>query len=402
MHFKQKHRWKKALALLLCLALIVVPSVSMQAQAADSITQNEQKKKDLEAKSEALDKELEQAKKDAADAKKQKEVYDKKVQNVQEQIDLAQQQIDALDAEIEKQEQKIADKQLEIDEGMEQLKKRLRAIYMAGETSTLDIVLGAKDFNDFLDKASLVKNISRHDSEMISSLQESMAAIADEKSAIEEKRQQINDTKSDLESKREELSDLLEESTALYKELKQKEEIAQDNVDENDAELQQIEAQIKKYYEDQQKQNASSGDSGGFGGGSSNISGGARNYAWPVPGYTYLSSYWGDGRGHKAIDIAGSQIYGKPVVAAQDGKVIFSNSGGWGGGYGTYLIIDHGGGYSTLYAHCSSLAVSSGATVSRGQVIACVGSTGDSSGPHLHFETRKNGVQYNPLSEFNL
>lgn len=400
MHSKQKRSFKAAVALLLCLTLTALPSLMPPAQAADSISQNEQKKKDLEQKSQQLDKELEEAKKDTADAKKQKEAYDKKIQNVQQQIDLAQAQIDELDGQINAQEEKIKEKQKEIDEGMEKLKDRLRAIYMAGETSTLDIVLGAKDFNDFLDKAALVKNISKHDSALIEQLQQSLSAIADEKASIEEKRQQTSDTKKELEQKQAQLSELLEESTALYQKLQKAEKAVQDNLDENDAELKQIEAQIKKYYDDQ-KASSSSGSGGSGGSGGSSIGSGPKNYAWPVPGYTYLSSYWGDGRNHKAIDIAGSQIYGKRVVAAQSGKVILASAGGWGGGYGTYLIIDHGNGYSTLYGHLSRLAVSKGATVTRGQTVGYVGSTGYSTGPHLHFETRKNGVQYNPLTEYN-
>ena len=104
---------------------------------------------------------------------------------------------------------------------------------------------------------------------------------------------------------------------------------------------------------------------------------------------------------HGAIDIAGSGIYGAKIVAAADGQVITASEGGWGGGYGTYLHIDHGNGKSTLYGHMSGLAVSQGQKVKKGQVIGYVGNTGHSTGPHLHFETRSYGSKYNPMIEFS-
>ncbi|MDE7389655.1 MAG: M23 family metallopeptidase, partial [Lachnospiraceae bacterium] len=139
-------------------------------------------------------------------------------------------------------------------------------------------------------------------------------------------------------------------------------------------------------------------------------------YMWPVPGHYTLSSQWNEDRdsyNHGAIDISDGGIMNQAVVAAQSGTVILSNSDcvhnygkgddgncGCGGGYGNYMMIDHGDGKATLYAHLTSLTVSSGSYVQQGQVIGYVGTTGWSSGPHLHFETRLNGVKYNPMTEY--
>ncbi|MBQ6708282.1 MAG: M23 family metallopeptidase, partial [Clostridia bacterium] len=106
---------------------------------------------------------------------------------------------------------------------------------------------------------------------------------------------------------------------------------------------------------------------------------------------------YGTYRMHTGIDISGGGINGQRIVASKAGTVTYANWG-YGGGYGNYVIVDHGGGYSTLYAHCSSLAVSSGQYVKQGQTIAYVGSTGASTGPHLHFEVRINGNHTNPLN----
>lgn len=123
-------------------------------------------------------------------------------------------------------------------------------------------------------------------------------------------------------------------------------------------------------------------------------SAGGAYFSWPVTSadFQYISAYWGDGRGHKAVDFAAQ--YGGKVLASADGTVSFS--GWYDNDYGYTVIIDHGDGYQTLYAHCSSVGVVEGQKVSSGQRIASVGSTGRSTGPHVHFEVRIDGVRYNP------
>ena len=122
---------------------------------------------------------------------------------------------------------------------------------------------------------------------------------------------------------------------------------------------------------------------------------------WPVPGFTKLTSQWGDGREHKGIDIGGAGINGQPIVAAADGTVSTAVHSGWGGGYGLCVYIDHADGLQSRYAHCSRVIVNVGDTVVKGQVIAYVGSTGDSSGPHCHFEIRRDGIPQNPMDFYN-
>lgn len=120
-------------------------------------------------------------------------------------------------------------------------------------------------------------------------------------------------------------------------------------------------------------------------------------FIWPLPSCRTISSPFGyrwNGF-HPAIDISGNGVYGKPVVAADGGRVVETNYG-WGGGFGNYIIVDHGGGYRTLYAHLSAINVKLGQAVSKGQTIGRVGSSGNSTGPHLHFEIRINGRSVNP------
>lgn len=123
-------------------------------------------------------------------------------------------------------------------------------------------------------------------------------------------------------------------------------------------------------------------------------------FIWPLPSCKMISSDFGGrwGTMHKGIDISGNGVYGKEIIAADGGTVVEVNSSGYGGGYGLYVIIDHGGGYRTVYAHCSATLVSVGQKVSQGQLIALVGNTGNSYGAHLHFEIRVNGVPQDPKS----
>ena len=388
-------KWGKCLTAAALAAMIALTSGISAPAWAESISELESQQESLQTRSGELNAALEEAKKNTEEKEALKQEYEDKISQVQGQIDTLNNEIRTLDEEIAQKQKEIEGPQKEIDENMELLKQRIRAIYMAGETSTLDIILGAEDFSDFLDKASLLQTVTSHDVTLIETIQQQLSEIQEEKDEIEAKRTEAADKKTELDGQQEELTRLLEENQVILEELYGVQQEAQDKVDENDAELQAIEAQISAYYTPQQP---AGGQSQGQ---TPNYSGGA--FVWPAPGFYLLTSEWNEDRGsynHGAIDIAGGGIYGTPVVAAADGTVVFSSAGGWGGGYGTYLMIDHGGGVSTLYAHMSGLAVSQGATVSAGQVIGYVGSTGDSSGPHLHFEVREYGTKVNPMNYF--
>lgn len=386
---KKKNRLAKcAVAIVLAFSLIAIPSYQPVAGASDLSSRQE----DLKRQKEEAQAALEEARKKTEDQQAQKDAIDENIRIVQEQIDANNEQLDLLDGQIREKEEQISGKQAEIDQKFDTLKQRLCEIYMAGDTSTLEIILGAKSFSDLLDKAEMVKYISQHDSELINGLRESLAGIQAEKDSIEADRSQVEEKKQELDSQRAELDALLAESNALLEQLQGEQQAAQDSLNETDSELQQIEQEIQEYYANQQQSAASSGDSVG------NITVGAGGLVWPTPSFHYLSSYWGDGRNHGAIDISGSGIYGSPVVSAASGTVIKAYSGGWGGGYGNHIMIDHGNGMMTVYGHLSSVDVSTGQSVSAGQVIGRVGNTGQSTGPHLHFEVRINGVKQNPLN----
>ena len=203
--------------------------------------------------------------------------------------------------------------------------------------------------------------------------------------------------KKELDTKNSELSGLLAESSRVLTEISAN--VVSTNSENNRlaAERKKVDAEVDQWYKDYyasiKDNNKDNQASGGY------VSKG--QFTWPLPGYTKITAYWGDNRGHKGIDIAGSGVYGKPIVAADNGKVILAVQSGWGGGYGLCAYIDHGGGYSTRYGHMSKIIVKTGDVVKKGQTIGYVGSTGDSTGPHLHFEVRVNGVAQNPMKWFS-
>lgn len=415
---------------------------------AADISQTEQNKKDLEDKNDELNKQLEEARKNTEDKRAHKDALEEKIQLVQQQVRLNNEEIERLDGEIQGLEDRITDTQQSIDADMETLKLRLRAIYMAGEASTIDIILNSKDINDFLDKAMIVKNVTEHDTQLIQKMKDEMSQIQTEKDAIESKREEAAHLKKELEAQQKELSDLMEEDVRLIQELEGEEASLQHNLDENNEELHSIEEEIRQYYEQKKREqeeeerrrreeeennkkndNASGGDNsgsntnnvgntdGGNSGGGNNVNPDSNapmketTLAWPAPGYYKLTSEWGDGRNHGAIDIGGG-IYGQKIVAAANGTVIkvnttcthdFPKTGAWscgcGGGYGNYVMIAHDDGtIMTVYGHLSQVYVSQGERVSQRQVIGLAGSTGQSSGPHLHYEVRVNGVKQNPMN----
>lgn len=377
--------------------------------------------------------------------------------------DTLTQQITELNTEIESAKLEIAQLQQQIDESdstisglntdieanKEKLKERIRAIYMAGNASNLEIIFGAKDFDDFIDKLEYVSIITEHDSGLINSLTDDVNVNKKAKKVLEQSKKDLETKSKELEKQKSEFQSLLTANKDRLNVLYNENQAIYDLLSEDDPEYANIQEQIQSYYDKQNNgqgsekatekatqsntnnnssssntqivtptptptptqpaQTDTSSDSN-VGGSSTTASG----YTWPAPGFYNLTSLWDEDRGesnHGALDIASSGIDGANVVAAHSGTVLYAenncvhnwgkdSSCGCGGGYGNYVWIDHGDGYATVYAHMSSITVSAGDTVVAGQLLGFVGSTGYSTGAHLHFETRYLGVKYNPLEEY--
>lgn len=371
---------------------------------AGSFEENTRSKLELQKRKKQLSEELKKASSDVTKEAKNKDSLDKQIKVVQEQIDVLNSYINSLDKNISTLRGQISELNKQIDEKIEALKKSLVLIYKAGDTSTLDIVLGAKDFEDFLDKADIARSFSRSINNAIDDLKSDLKNVQSKEDEIVQIKKDQESERVNLEKSREVLQNLLDESEKLLNSLQDSEKEVKKAIDQNDAQMKLIDAEIQKYYENQRKAQQSSDNSPSNANVPVQIKKGG--FIWPVPGYKMISSGFTDtqnrSHAHGAIDIAGRAIYGANIVASAAGKVIMVNTvvnsqGQGGGGYGKFVVIDHGNGVSTLYGHMSSVAVSKGQSVSQGQVIGNVGSTGFSTGPHLHFEYRVNGVRRNPL-----
>lgn len=410
---------KRIISCIICLILVAGCVFSVAATDIDEIQQQQEALEQQSAEYEAILNEKN------AEVEKQQEYVDAivgKVETVTQEIQVSHQKIEALDDEIDAKTQEIEAKNLEIEENMEVLRQRIKTIYLAGEVSSLEIILGAKDFSDFLDKVQLVKSVSTHDEELINEIQVQLEDLSVEKEALQLDKVELEEEKKNLEEKQEELNVLLEENKETLATLQEESDELLEQLTLTEEQISQLDEELQEYYRQQaaqqaaqqQQQQSSSSSSSSSSSGTTVTVPSSGGYVWPCPGFYYLTSQYEEWRGtynHGALDIAGSGIMGTQVVAAAGGTVVATYTGcshnwgkyyscGCGGGYGNYVWINHGNGKETVYAHLTSVAVSTGQYVSAGQYLGTVGSTGHSTGAHLHFETRYNGVKYDPMSEY--
>ena len=434
------NKLKRILCAMLCVCMISIPmAIPTTVSAEDSISDLEQQLQQLEQENQKYQKILDDTKSDIAEKEEYKSALVSKVQVLDEKIAVTREKISSLNDDI-KEKQDAYDKGLsEVEDQFDALANRLRILYMSGNATDLEIIFGAKDFSDLIDKMELVKSLANSDKELISEIQTKLDELSTKKEALEADKKDLETQQASLKSDQDEFNKLISDNDEILKNLYASNSEAQNSLESAALQSDEIEAKISQYYAAQKaaaehaaQASQSSSSSGSSSSSSSSSSSGSSSsgssssgsssvivpsgsgFAWPTPGFVSLSSEWFEDRevyNHGGIDIAGAGIMGTPVVAAADGTVIASNSScthnwgksyscGCGGGYGNYVMISHAGGKMTVYGHLTSLTVSSGQSVSRGQVIGYVGSTGNSTGPHLHYECRLNGVRYNPMSEY--
>ena len=370
--------------------------------------------------------------------------------NIDQQIGLLYTEIENINSQIRSYTELIAANQEELDAAEQKLselneknKERIQAMEEEGEISYWSVLFKAKSFTDLIDRLNMMEEIHRADQRRMSELSDAAAAVAaarealaTEKAALEESRVALKESQAVLDEKRAEADELLAELNADKRALDQMEadyeaeeaelsaQIAAAEVEytkalkaEEEARRKAEEERKRKEEEERKKQEAAnkkpsggssnSGSSGGSSGGDSGSgsgggSGSSSKESWGKPcSWVKLTSPYGyrihpvtgQYKFHNGVDLANSR--GTPIRAARSGKVTVAT---YGGTYGYYVTINHGDGYSSLYAHMTHYVVSKGDTVSKGQVIGYMGSTGRSTGPHLHFSIFYNGSSVNPMN----
>ena len=341
----------------------------------------EQKKKEQQEKLKDLEKQIAEAKAKKEDVMVTKKLLDQRNQLLLEQIDDTQNQIDDAAAQIARYE-------LLEQEQYELFCQQVRSEEERGSLSYLSVLFKATSMVDLLNRMEFVNEVAEYNKTLIAAMKETRENIKAEKTEMEAKEAKLGEQQDELQGKLDETTKLMNEYAADQKALERMHAAEEKAADE-------IDAQIARLIAD------------------SDVVPGSEGFIWPVSTSKMISSPIGSrvapggfgSTNHKGVDIC-NVGYTSSVYATKSGRVLLTNSSGWGGGYGNYVVIDHGGGLTTLYAHMSVVKVSPGDTVSQGTVIGITGNTGASTGPHLHYEVRTttivNGksvtVYQNPLN----
>lgn len=391
---------------------------------------------DLEAKQAKLEKDrqdveamLSKYENDAEETDKYLEEYNNKMKLQEEQVEVVEEQIALYEAEIAELEEKIAASQTDIDKGIVQFKQRLRSLYMAGSDSMASVLTGSTDFYDMLARMEFVERVSKHDNDMIDSLNEKITELEASKAEQQKALEAMENKKAEEEkyylelretyNNHAETKQMQEAMAADYRERADEIEAEQSQVEEElQAEIRRLQEEAEKKRQEEERKRKEEEERKRKEAEANNTeyvdtytppaTYSETGFIWPVPSIRNM----GDGYGnrwiveeqrnnfHKGIDITKPGCAGTPTVASAGGTVIQASDKG--NGYGNCVIIDHGNGISTLYAHHQSLAVSVGDTVVQGQTIGYIGHTGYAYGDHLHFEVRLNGEHTNPLNYVNI
>lgn len=337
------------------------------------------------------------------DAEAQKAELDEQNQLAQQEIDNIDQQIALYDQMIEQKAAELKTAQAAEDKQKAALEKRMRAMEETPSLTYVEILFEASDFSDLLSKINDISAIMTSDKELEDSYTAARQKVETVKNEYEQTQNEQKQTKVELDAKKADLEQQITEATQLISNLESNIDSYKQQYDAEEQQEAAIRNQIASQVaalEAQQKAAAAAAQKNGT---TVAITNGTGQFTWPVPSsHTISSSFgyrvhpiFGTTKFHSGIDISASS--GTPIVAADSGTVVtavYSSS------YGNYVAISHGNGNSTLYAHMSKLTVSSGQSVTKGQVIGYVGSTGWSTGPHCHFEIRIAGQLVNPASYF--
>ena len=366
-------------ALNLALSLLISLSVTGTALADDL----EDQLADLQRQAEE-----QQAKTNEASAKV--ESVSERLRQIQEELRVATAEYKEVKGQLDSVEDKSSDNtellqktEADLKVKNKKLQQRVRDIYINGQISYVDVLFGAKDFADLMTRMDVLKRIIKHDYDLIMKVREEKATVENTRAQLEKDKAEAEVLVADAQAKKAKVEDKESEQQVLLDQAIYDRDTSERMYEEIMAASQEVANMIRRSHM------SSAGYSG--------APAGAGGMIWPISGPITSEFGWrthpifGTARFHSGLDIGGD--YGMPIYAAASGTVIYA---GWISGYGNAVIIDHGGGVTTLYGHNDSLNVSEGENVAQGQVIAMCGSTGNSTGPHCHFEVRENGEPVSP------
>lgn len=392
---KKNKRFLRACAAMLCAVLLLTgntaPAMAAKVTQAD-IDALKGDASDLDKKQKEIQSKLNDLKDDKAAAVQKKNLLDDQIANTTAKISNTESQISDYNALITQAEADLADAQQREEAQYELFCKRVREMEEQGTVSYWSVLFKATSFSDLLGRLDIVNEIMDYDRQVIQDLRDLQAEIEEKKTGLEASKAELVTVRSELENQKKQLSAQRDQANELVKSIENNAAEYQATLNELDAEERRIAQQVKRLQKQLEEQMAAQGK---------NYNTNPGGYIWPVDSRYITSTVGGrnspggvGSTNHKGTDI-GRVGYTSPVYAAKAGTVIIAQRSS---SYGNYVVISHGVGNTTLYAHMSSIKVSVGTFVQQGQTIGITGSTGHSTGPHLHFEVMENNTRINPLS----
>ena len=317
-----------------------------------------------------------------------------------------------LEGDISQKEEQIEEAKVELETAKitenrqyEDMKLRIQYMYENGQTGLLESMMQSESIAELLNRAEYASQITSYDRKMLEEYRKTRQEVALKEEALKTEHQELLTLQDSTKAKQSSVKTLMASKEAELASYETKIASAQGEIDQYNADIKaqeehmaRVEAEIRRKEEEARKAEEAKKNQSSAGG-DSTVKKGNTNFIWPCPASGRISSAFGDrssptegaSTNHKGIDIPAPS--GSSIVAAADGKVVIST---YSYSAGNYIMIDHGGGLTTVYMHCSQLLVKEGETVKQGQTIAKVGSTGYSTGPHLHFGVRSGGSYVNP------
>ena len=432
----KKRRIKVLAVSLLIFGFTVSASAEpLKAASSSSVADKENALSEIQEKIDSYNEAINQAKAEIDGAYERKEKLDEEIQLVEKKIEATNELISVYDSEIQSKNSVMIDMDTAVDDKYESFKSWLRTMQVFGNYSYLDMIMSSETFVEFLENVDRLGTLMEYQNATMDELRDDISMVNMQKQAIDTLRAEQLEVKNQMEADNARLQELRAEAENYISELKKNEEQYEKYLEEAIAAEEALGnrdcVRTCRYSRGRGKTEAgggeqrtyqragarrkatsvtsSNGDSGNGDSGNGDSSeppidvptssGDLPSFVWPVEGKYVISTTYGYVRSgetpHRGIDIPAPN--GTNIYAVESGTVI---TAGYHGSFGNYLIVNHGNGYASLYAHCSKLYASEGQTVSKGECIAAVGTTGNSYGNHLHLETYINGVLTDPLQFF--